>query len=63
MLTPILTESQAFDEIPAIPLYFPSSYALVKPYIKGFEINSLDAPDLKDVEIQINWQSLQNTVY
>ena len=59
----ILTETQAFDEIPAIPLYFPSSYALVKPYVRGFELNSLDAPTLKDVEIQFDWQPSQNSVY
>ena len=60
---PILTEAQASDEIPAIPLYFPSSYALVKPYVRGFELNSLDAPALKDVEIQFDWQPSQNTGY
>lgn len=53
---PILTEDEAITEIPAIPLYFPTSYLLVKPYIHGFEINSLDAPSLKDVRIDNNWQ-------
>ena len=53
---PILTEEEAMTEIPAIPLYFPTSYLLVKPYIHGFEINSLDAPSLKDVRIDNNWQ-------
>lgn len=53
---PILTEDEAMTEIPAIPLYFPTSYLLVKPYIHGFEINTLDAPSLKDVRIDNNWQ-------
>ncbi len=53
---PILTEADAIAEIPAIPLYFPTSYSLVKPYIQGFEINTLDAPSLKDVKIDNNWQ-------
>ena len=53
---PILTEAEAMEEIPAIPLYFPTSYSLVKPYIQGFEINTLDAPSLKDVKIDNNWQ-------
>ena len=53
---PILTEDAAMAEIPAIPLYFPTSYSLVKPYIQGFEINALDAPSLKDVKIDNNWQ-------
>lgn len=52
----ILTEEQAIVELPAIPLYFPTSYSLVKPYILGFEINSLDAPSLKSVRIDVNWQ-------
>jgi oligopeptide transport system substrate-binding protein len=53
---PILTEAEAITEIAAIPLYFPTSYSLVKPYIQGFEINTLDAPSLKDVKIDNNWQ-------
>ena len=53
---PLLTEDEAIDEVPAIPLYFPTSYSLVKPYIQGFEINTLDAPSLKDVKIDNNWQ-------
>ncbi|HEY0459032.1 MAG TPA: peptide ABC transporter substrate-binding protein [Pyrinomonadaceae bacterium] len=52
----VLTEDEAIEEIPAIPLYFPTSYSLVKPYIQGFEINTLDAPSLKDVKIDNNWQ-------
>ena len=52
----ILTEEQAMTELPAIPLYFPTSYSLVKPYIQGFDINVLDAPSLKDVKIDNNWQ-------
>jgi oligopeptide transport system substrate-binding protein len=52
----ILTEEKAISELPAIPLYFPTSYSLVKPYIQGFEINTLDAPSLKDVKIDNNWQ-------
>lgn len=52
----ILTEAEAMTELPAIPLYFPTSYSLVKPYIQGFEINTLDAPSLKDVKIDNNWQ-------
>jgi oligopeptide transport system substrate-binding protein len=52
----ILTEEQALREMSAIPLYFPTSYSLVKPYIQGFDINILDAPSLKDVRIDNNWQ-------
>jgi len=53
---PVLTEAEAITEVSAIPLYFPTSYSLVKPYIQGFEINTLDAPSLKDVKIDNNWQ-------
>lgn len=52
----ILTEDDAMTELPAIPLYFPTTYSLVKPYISGFEINTLDAPSLKNVKIDSNWQ-------
>lgn len=52
----ILTEEEAIWEVQAIPLYFPMSYSLVKPYVKGFELNNLDAPLLKNVEIDNNWQ-------
>lgn len=56
----VLTEAQALSEIHAIPLYFPTSYSLVKPYIQGFETNTLDAHSLKNVRIDNNWQ-LKNT--
>jgi oligopeptide transport system substrate-binding protein len=53
---PILTEQQALEELPAIPIYFASSYALVKPYVAGFDSNLLDAPSLQHVRIDTNWQ-------
>jgi ABC-type oligopeptide transport system substrate-binding subunit len=53
---PILSEAQALKEIPAIPIYFASSYALVKPYVVGFDANLLDAPSLKHVRINTTWQ-------
>lgn len=52
----ILTETDALERLPAVPLYFSTSYSLVKSYIQGFEINTLDAPSLKDVRIDNNWQ-------
>jgi hypothetical protein len=52
----IMTEDEAIIEVPAIPLYFPTSFALVKPYVKGFEMSNLDAPLLKNVVIDNNWQ-------
>ena len=52
----ILTELEALYDFPAIPLYFPTSYLLVKPYVMGFATNNLDAPSLKDVRIDNNWQ-------
>jgi oligopeptide transport system substrate-binding protein len=51
-----LTEAQALRELPAIPLHFASSYALVKPYVDGFESNLLDAPSLKHVRINRDWR-------
>ena len=52
----ILTEEEAIIEVPAIPLYFPTSYSLIKPYVLGFEMNILDAPSLKEVQIDSNWK-------
>ena len=52
----ILTEDEALIEVPGIPLYFPTSYSLVKPYVRGFEMNTLDAPSLKEIEIDNDWQ-------
>ena len=54
---PILTNDDALYEVRAIPLFYPTSYFLAKPYVKGFEGNSLDARSLKSVEIDANWQT------
>ncbi len=53
----ILTEEEALYQLRSIPLYFPTSYSLVKPYVKGFDLNALDAPSLKSVEIDPNWRT------
>jgi oligopeptide transport system substrate-binding protein len=53
---PTLSEAQAVKELHAMPIYFASSYALVKPYVVGFETNLLDAPSLKRVRIDTSWQ-------
>ncbi|KXJ99104.1 MAG: family 5 extracellular solute-binding protein [Acidobacteria bacterium OLB17] len=50
------TQEAALYELSAIPIYFPRSFALVKPYVTGFELNSLDAVLLTDVKIDPNWQ-------
>jgi len=55
-IQPVLTQEAALYELRAIPLYFPTSFALVKPYVEGFEISSLDAPLLNGVSINSNWQ-------
>ncbi|MBC7900597.1 MAG: peptide ABC transporter substrate-binding protein [Saprospiraceae bacterium] len=52
----VTAEEAAIFEFYAIPLYFPVSYSLVKPYVSGFDLNSLDAPSLKDVVIDNEWQ-------
>lgn len=52
----ILTEDEALYELYAIPLYFPTSFSLVRPYVSGFEMNSIDAVTLKGVEIDNNWR-------
>lgn len=52
----ILTEADVIFDLRAIPLYFPTSYALVKPYVRGFELNGLDAPSLREVSIDTSWR-------
>src|ERR1051325_807447 len=51
----IETEDQALRDLSAFPIYFASSYSLVKPYVSGFDSNVLDAPSLKNVKINNNW--------
>lgn len=51
-----MSEANAVYELWAIPLYFPTSYSLVKPYVFGFEMNSLDAPLLRQISIDSDWQ-------
>ena len=54
------TEADALKELRAIPLYFASSHALVKPYVTGFDTNLLDVPSLRHVRIQTNWTAPGN---
>jgi hypothetical protein len=56
LASPLVTEAAALQELPALPVYFASSYALVKPYVSGFDANLLDAPSLQRVRIDANWQ-------
>ena len=53
---PILTESDALYQMHVIPLYFPRSFALVKPYVQGFDLNTFDAPNLTEMSIDTTWQ-------
>jgi ABC-type oligopeptide transport system substrate-binding subunit len=57
----IFTQSEALAEMPAIPLYFASSYSMVKPYVSGFDTNLLDAPSLKRVRIDTAWQPAKSS--
>jgi len=49
------SEEEALKELRAMPIYFASSFALVKPYVSGFDSNVLDAPSLKKTRIDTNW--------
>lgn len=53
--TDLLTQSEALHQVYAIPLYFPISFSLVKPYVDGFETNNLDAQFLQEVSIDETW--------
>lgn len=49
------TEAEALKDLKAMPIYFASSYSMVKPYVSGFDSNVLDAPCLKKTRIDTNW--------
>ena len=53
--SPVLSEVDALKELRAVPIYFASSFALVKPYVNGFDGNVLDAPSLKRTRMNTNW--------
>ncbi|HEX3250953.1 MAG TPA: peptide ABC transporter substrate-binding protein [Pyrinomonadaceae bacterium] len=52
----IETETQALKDLRAMPIYFASSYSLVKPYVSGFDVNVLDAPSLKKTRLDTSWK-------
>jgi len=56
----IMTEADVIFELNAIPLYFPTSYSLVKPYVRGFDSNAFDAPLLQNVSIDTSWEPGQS---
>jgi len=49
------SEAQALKELRSMPIYFASSYSLVKPYVGGFDSNVLDISSLKRVRLETNW--------
>jgi ABC-type oligopeptide transport system substrate-binding subunit len=53
---PIESEAQALSQLRAMPIYFASSFSLVRPYVAGFDANVLDVPSLKKVRIDTNWR-------
>jgi oligopeptide transport system substrate-binding protein len=54
-LTVFETEADALKNLTAMPIYFASSYALVKPYVSGFDANVLDVPSLKKTRVDSTW--------
>ena len=50
------SEAQALKDLKAMPIYFASSYAVIKPYVTGFDANVLDAPSLKKTRMDTNWR-------
>jgi len=44
-------EQRVLQDYPAVPLYHPASYALVKPYLKGLKVTPLGILSLKNVSI------------
>jgi oligopeptide transport system substrate-binding protein len=44
-------EQKLVDEAACLPLYFPKTYILVKPYVKNYNIDVLGVPTLKEVTV------------
>lgn len=57
------TEAEALRESAAIPVYFARSFALVKPYVNGFDSNLFDAPSLQRVGVDSTWRQQQHSVH
>jgi len=55
LLPNVESEEQALKELKAMPIYFASSYAMVKPYVSSFDANILDAPSLKRARVDTTW--------
>lgn len=51
----VSSEGEALKQLRAVPIYFASSFSLVKPYVNGFDGNVLDAPSLKRTRINTDW--------
>ena len=56
---PSQTEAQALKDLRAVPIYFASSYSLVKPYVTGFDTNVFDAPSLKKTRLDTSWKQTE----
>lgn len=63
LLPELMTREDALFDVHAIPLYFPESYAIVKPYVYGFDTNALDSPLIKQIGINSNWQPPKNAAH
>jgi oligopeptide transport system substrate-binding protein len=44
-------EQKLVDEAACLPLYFPKTYILVKPYVKNYELNVQGVPTLNEVTV------------
>ncbi len=45
-------EQEIVNEAPCLPLWFGTNYILVKPYVRGYELNPLGIPDLSQVYVE-----------
>jgi len=46
-------EQKIVDEAPCLPLWFGINHILVKPYVKGYQLNPLGIPDLSQVYLSL----------
>jgi oligopeptide transport system substrate-binding protein len=50
-----LTHEDALYQLYAIPLYSPTAYSLVKPYVHGLKITGLNSVSVRNISIDSSW--------
>jgi len=55
-------ETLLLEEMPILPLYFPVTRAMVRPYVRGYYGNVLDIHPLKNIWVDVSKKSRELAV-